>query len=252
MQLGLEGRCALVTGSDRGIGKAIALGLAGEGVHVVVHSADDPTRAAQVADEIRACGVQSAAVVLDFTQQDAGRLLFEESHKHLAHFDILVVNASVQINQTWEAITMDAFETQITVNLRATVEIIQAFLPSMIEQGWGRVLALGSVQEVKPHWKTPIYAMTKAAQQNLMHNLAKQFSRHGVTFNTLSPGFTATERTAPSRKDAAYMTTVVESIPARRIAQPEDCTGAALFLCSNAASYVTGVDLYVDGGMHLT
>jgi NAD(P)-dependent dehydrogenase (short-subunit alcohol dehydrogenase family) len=252
MFLGLKGRCALVTGSDRGIGRAIALGLAGEGADVIIHSADDAVRASSVADEIRGCGVRSGSVVLDFTRADAAQALLDASLSLLPQIDILVVNASAQINQTWDTITPDAFDAQISVNLRASIEIMRAFLTPMIARGWGRVLTIGSVQKAKPHWKTPVYAMTKAAQSNLVHNLAKQFSQHGVTFNTLSPGFTATERTAASMQDVNYMKTVVTGIPAGRIGQPDDCAGAAVFLCSEAAAYITGVDLYVDGGMHLT
>ncbi|HRL12898.1 MAG TPA: SDR family oxidoreductase [Aggregatilineales bacterium] len=252
MLLGLEGRYALVTGSDRGIGRAIALALAHEGVNVLIHSGDDPARAEATAAEARDLGVQAVTTVLDFSADDAARILYDRSLALFPRIDILVVNASAQINQTWNAITLDAFDIQVRVNLRATIEIIRAFLPPMTERGWGRVLTIGSVQQTKPHWKTPVYAMTKAAQSNLIHNLAKQYSQHGVTFNNLSPGFTATDRTAESMRDTAYMSTVISGIPAGRIGEPDDCAGAAVFLCSEPAGYITGVDLYVDGGMHLT
>ena len=252
MRLGLQGRNALVTGSDRGIGRAIALGLAAEGTNIVIHCADDAARAASVVHEAQELGVQAGSVMVDLSENDAVQRLFEQASELLPTIDIVVINASAQINQTWDEITREAFDAHMNINIWATIALIRAFLPAMLERSWGRILTIGSVQQAKPHWKTPVYASTKAAQLNLIRNFARQPAMKGVTFNNLSPGFTATERTANSMRDADYMQTTISAIPMGRIGQPEDCVGAAVFFCSDAAAYITGADLYIDGGSHIS
>lgn len=113
------------------------------------------------------------------------------------------------------------------------------------------MLMIGSVQQSVPHPEMALYAASKAALENLTHNLAKQLAPSGITVNTLAPGVIDTDRNKQALGDNNYLQQVLAKIPARRVGQPEDCVGAALLLCSDAGAYITGQNLFVDGGMSL-
>jgi NAD(P)-dependent dehydrogenase (short-subunit alcohol dehydrogenase family) len=140
---------------------------------------------------------------------------------------------------------------QWAVNLRETLTLTQAVVPGMAERGWGRVLGVSSVQAARPHPRMMVYAGMKAALSNMLRNLAKQVAARGVTANLISPGAMDTPRNAAAFADAGYRARALSRIPAGRFGTAEDCAGAALFLCSDAAAYVTGADIPVDGGMAL-
>ncbi|MFM7689579.1 MAG: SDR family NAD(P)-dependent oxidoreductase, partial [Alphaproteobacteria bacterium] len=163
-----------------------------------------------------------------------------------AAVDILVLNASIELPEAYQDISRAHFDRQIAVNLRTPLELLQSLVPPMAERGWGRVLTIGSVQQMRPHPKMMVYAGTKAAQWNWMRNLARQFGGKGVTVNNLAPGaiLTARNRDQMAVEGAA----LVERIPAGRLGHPNDLCGAAALLCSDAGAYINGVNLYVDGG----
>lgn len=247
----LAGRTALVTGSSRGIGKAMALGLAEAGADVVIHCSSAVTAAGEVRDQVLALGRRAGVVQADLAHVGAAARIFEPSRQLLGRIDILVLNASAQHRQAFEQVTPGELDEQFTVNFRGTFELLQLALPPMRRQGWGRVLTIGSVQERRPHPEMPVYAALKAATSNLVHNLARQVAAEGVTVNNLSPGVIDTDRNAQVLSDAASRERLADRIPVRRIGQPDDCVGAALLLCSDAGRYITGIDLYVDGGLGL-
>lgn len=247
----LRGRMALVTGSSRGIGRSIGLGLAAAGADVVFHGVSNPQAAAQAAAEAQGYGVRAFAVQADLSTMDGVRELFAKALDLLGQIDILVPNVSIQLRVPWPEITRDQYELQMGVNFRSTFELIQLALPGMIERRWGRVMTVGSVQEVKPHAEMLIYAASKAAIANMVRNLAKQVAQHGVTVNNLAPGVFDTPRNADALSDPAYRQRVQDAIPVGFIAEPIDTVGAALLLCSEAGRYITGIDLLVDGGFAL-
>jgi NAD(P)-dependent dehydrogenase (short-subunit alcohol dehydrogenase family) len=247
----LDGRTALVTGARREIGRAIALALAGVGARLAIHhagSAEEARDAAAVVAEITAAGGAAQAFAQDFAEDDAGTNL-AAAVTAWAPIDILVLNASIEIPEDWQAISRAHFDRQIAVNLRTTLELLQALVPAMGERGWGRVLTIGSVQQVLPHPAMMVYAGTKAAQLNWAMNLARQFGGRGVTVNNLAPGaiLTARNRDQMAREGA----TLTQRIPVGRLGTPDDLVGAALLLCSDAGRYITGGNLYVDGGRHM-
>jgi NAD(P)-dependent dehydrogenase (short-subunit alcohol dehydrogenase family) len=121
----------------------------------------------------------------------------------------------------------------------------------MAERGWGRVLTVGSVQQVRPSPTLAVYAALKSAQANLAINLAKQYAGRGVTVNNLAPGLIDTDRNDDIKGDAEGYAAILARIPAGQAGTPEDCAWPALLLCSDAGRYVTGADLMVDGGLHL-
>ncbi len=247
-QFNLAGRTALVTGARREIGRAIALTLAELGARLAIHHAGTAEEAADadaVVQEIEGAGGIARAFGQDFAADDAGRLL-AASVSAWAAVDILVLNASIELPEAYEDISRAHFDQQIAVNLRTPLELLQILVPPMAERGWGRVLTIGSVQQMRPHPKMMVYAGTKAAQWNWMRNLARQFGGKGVTVNNLAPGaiLTARNRDQMAVEGAA----LVERIPAGRLGHPNDLCGAAALLCSDAGAYINGVNLYVDGG----
>jgi glucose 1-dehydrogenase len=247
----LSGRTALVTGSSRGIGAAIALGLAECGADVAVHCVSRRDEAQKIADQIKSFGVKSGIVAANLAEDDAPKKAFDSAVEILGRVDILVSNVSIQIRSEWNKITRDDFEKQVSVNWRASLELMQLAIPEMTKRNWGRVLSIGSVQQRKPNREMLIYAAAKAAQTNMVQNLAVQVAPFGVTVNNLAPGVIGTDRNSAPLSDQAIRETVLKKIPAGFIGQSEDCVGAAILLCSDAGRYITGQDFYVDGGMSL-
>ncbi len=250
-QFRLHGRTALVTGARREIGRTIALALAGVGARLAIHHAgtkEETRDAAAVVASIHAAGGTAQAFAQDFAE-DAGGTCLAAAVTAWAPIDILVLNASIEIPEDWQTISRAHFDRQITVNLRSTLELLQALVPPMAARGWGRVLTIGSVQQVMPHPAMMVYAGTKAAQLNWAMNLARQFGCHGVTVNNLAPGAILTARNqAQMQHEGAAL---AQRIPVGRLGSPDDLVGAALLLCSDAGRYMTGGNLYVDGGRHI-
>ena len=160
--------------------------------------------------------------------------------------DILVLNASIEMPEPFEAIDRGRFDRQIAVNLRSPMELLQELVPPMGRRGWGRVVTIGSVQQVRPHPRMLVYAGTKAAQLNWAWNLARQFGGQGVTVNNLAPGAILTARNREQMAVEGEL--LAQRIPTGRLGRPDDLVGAALLLCSDAGAYINGVNLYVDGG----
>ncbi len=244
----LAGKRALVTGSSRGIGRAIGQALAAAGARVAFHGA---TMTEALREATAEAGPQSLCLTADLSDSAAVQQLIRDVGRMMDGVDILVLNASVEIRERYDLITPVALQQQVAVNLAATQALVSGLVPDMAARGWGRVLAIGSVQEVKEHPDMLIYAGLKAAQTSMMRNLARQLAARGVTCNILAPGAIETDRNAGVLADPVYRQQVCSRIPMGAIGSPKDCIGAALFLCSDVSRYVTGVRLLVDGGMHL-
>lgn len=247
----VDGRRALITGSSRGIGKAIGLALAEAGADIVVHSGHDVGEATTVVEQIERLGRRATSIQADLTNSDCVATMREACARLGSSPDILVLNAAVQFRRPWSDITRDEIRTQIEVNFVSALCLAQAFVPGMVERCWGRVLVIGSIQEQKPHPDMAVYASTKGALDNLVRNLAKQVASAGVTVNTLSPGVIHTERNASALSDPHYRAQVLAGIPAGRLGDPSDCAAAALLLCSDAGAFITGANIPVDGGGRL-
>ena len=239
----LKGKKALVTGSTQGIGYAIARAFVEAGACVYVHCSRDLQKAQRVAEEIGAFGCATA----DLSKPGAAETLFEAT----GALDILVTNASVQYRRPWDEIGDDEFSTQVQVNLKSTLDLMQKYAEPMKAKGWGRILTIGSVQQTRPHKDMAVYAATKCAVMSLVRNVGKQLAPYGVTVNNLSPGVIATPRNDAALSDPQYCARVMAGIPAGYAGEASDCAGAALLLCSDAGRYILGIDLVVDGGMQL-
>ncbi|HSV19382.1 MAG TPA: SDR family oxidoreductase [Casimicrobiaceae bacterium] len=255
----MAGRRALVTGGSVSIGRSIALALADAGADVAIHHAaaadaafGKPAAAEETAGLIRTRGRRSALIEADFEKPGEARRTVEAASQALGGVDVLVVCASIQYRTPFEEVMAEQMERQIQINFRASVELLQAALPAMKERGWGRVLTIGSVNQTTPEAQLSIYAALKSAQHNLAINLARQYAPFGVTVNNLSPGLIATERNKWRRVDPQDWAAIERgSSPMSRAGTPDEMAGAALLLCSEAGSFITGADLQATGGRHL-
>jgi NAD(P)-dependent dehydrogenase (short-subunit alcohol dehydrogenase family) len=247
----LKGKTALVTGGSQGIGKAISLALAEYGANVVINYRSGKDLAEQTEKEITALGVKCNLIQCDLSQLDSAKTIngfLKETHLAV---DILVLNASVQIRKTWNEVTPEEYELQLNTNFRASLFLIQELYPAMQQNRWGRILTVGSVQQVRPHHQMIVYAASKMAQVSMIKSLAPQFAPFGVTINNLAPGAIATGRNEEVLADQNYKAVAASKIPVGYVGEASDCASLALLLCSNASRYITGQDMFVDGGMGL-
>lgn len=255
----MSGRRALVTGGSVSIGRSIALAFAEAGADVAIHYAraadvafGKPDAAEETAGLIRQMGGKCAVIEADYEKAGEGRRSVEAAIAALGGIDVLVICASIQYRTAFEEITPEQTERQIQINFKATIELLQAALPPMKENGWGRVITIGSINQTDPEAMLSVYAALKSAQHNLAINLARQYAPFGVTINNISPGLIATERNRWRRADAAEWAEIERgSSPMGRAGTPEEMAGAALLMCSDAGSFITGADLQVTGGRHL-
>ena len=247
----LRGKKALVTGSSRGIGRAIALGLADYGADVIVHYTEQKETAEALSAQIRQKGRDSFAIGKNLMDSDCADVIWETLKNKIEGVDILILNASVQYKKPWTAFTLTDFDEQMAVNVRSGIMLIQKAVPYMKTKKWGRIITIGSVQEHKPHPDMLIYSASKAAQTMVVYSLAGQLAHDGITVNNIAPGVILTDRNQAAYDDVVYRSQVTGTIPMAFWGKPEDCVGAALLLCSDAGRYITGQSILVDGGKAL-
>jgi len=247
----LKGKTALVTGGSQGIGKAISLVLAENGADIVIIYRNGTDLALQTANEITELGVKCELVQCDLSEFKSTKTIKEYLLKKKIDIDILVLNASVQVRKSWNEVTLEEYELQMNTNFRSSLFLIQEFYSAMQEKKWGRIVTVGSVQQVRPHQQMIVYAASKVAQVSMVKSLAPQFGKNGVTINNIAPGAICTGRNEDVLKDEAYKKSVEAKIPLGFIGEPSDCAATALLLCSDAGRYITGQDIFVDGGMGL-
>lgn len=233
---------ALVTGSTQGIGFAVAKSLSEAGAKVFINGTNQ-TKAERALEHIPGASL----AVCDLSAPDCAEKLFEQT----GDLDILILNASIQYRTSWDQITDEEFDKQIAVNLKAPLKLIQKYAPHMQKQKWGRIITVGSVQQRKPHKDMLIYAAAKSAQENMARHLSVQLAPFGITVNNVAPGVIETPRNYEALADEEYAKKVISGIPAGYAGVPEDCAGLMLLLCSDSGRYITGEDIYIDGGMKL-
>jgi NAD(P)-dependent dehydrogenase (short-subunit alcohol dehydrogenase family) len=246
-----SGRRALVTGASRGIGRAVAVGLADAGADVAVHYASDRSSAQRTAAEIVAAGRAAMVAQADLTIPGAGSRLGSEVLRDWGDIDIVVLSAGFTWRRPFAEISATDIAREVQFGFGSAIEILQVLMPPMVERGWGRVVVIGSVQQVRQNPSAAVYAAMKSATANLAENLARQYGPSGITVNNVAPGLIETDSTAEQMDDPATLAAALEEIPLRSVGRPDDCIGAVLLLCSEAGRYITGLTLFVDGGMHL-
>ena len=247
----LKGKTALITGSSQGIGKAIAIGLAEMGADIIVHYRSEKELSDEVVSEIKKLGVKSVAVQADLSDVNAPREMFVKIKELSGPVDILVLNASVQIRKKWCDISVAEFELQVNVNMRSSLMLIQKFIPHMQKERWGKILTIGSVQQKRPHPDMLVYSASKTANANMVKSLALQLASYRINVNNLAPGIIDTSRNRDVLSDPDYLEIAKSKVPLGYIAKAEDCAGLAVLLCTDAGRYITGEDIFVDGGMNI-
>ena len=237
-------KTAFVTGSSRGIGRAIAIRLAKDGYKIVVHGAGNIQKAEETKSIIEQNGGVAEVFVCDLTNLDNTRKLCDK----IGNIDVLILNASLQYRTPWQKITVDECYKQLNCNFVSSMMLIQATVDNMKNKKWGRIVTIGSVQEAKPHPDMLVYSASKAAQTNMVKSLALQLANDGITVNNVAPGVIYTDRNVEALSDPEYAKKVTDSIPVGFYGQPEDCAGIVSLLCSEEGRYITGQNIFVDGG----
>lgn len=249
----LDDRVAIITGGSRGIGKAITRRFSAEGAKVVVNYKESAGLAENVVKEIRAAGGEAISVQADVSQCAQTDRLRDETLGAFGQIDVLVSNAGIVIDKPYIESTEEDWNAAMDSNLRGFFNITQSVLPHMIERKYGRVIATGSIiNEIADFGgnKYSVCTASKGGILNMMHPIAAEMAKHGITVNSVSPGYIATEMLGEI--DTEGLEEALRLVPMRRYGKPEEIAAAMAFLASDDAAYITGQTIRVNGGMSMS
>jgi gluconate 5-dehydrogenase len=244
----IDGRLALVTGSARGIGFALARGLAEHGADVVVNarSADDVAAAAAM---LAAAGHTAHQAVFDVTDTAKVEAQVARIEQEIGPIEILVNNAGIQYRAPLEVFPDDRFQALLQVNVAGVFNVGKAVARRMIPRGRGKIVNIASVQAELARPTIAPYTATKGAVRNLTRGMATDWARHGLQVNAIAPGYFRTPLNRALMEDETFNAWLENRTPARRWGEVSELVGAAVFLASDASSFVNGHTLFVDGGI---
>jgi glucose 1-dehydrogenase len=246
----LEGRNALVTGGDQGIGQAIAIRLAEEGADVVINFRKNRDGADDTCSRIKALGRRTAAVQADVGVIADVQRIVEEAVKALGAIDVLVNNAGVEKNADFVDVTEHDFRAVLDVNLTGPFFATQAFARHRRDRkSGGKVINISSVHEELPFPHFTAYCASKGGLKMMMRNLAIELAPLGITINNIAPGAIETPINAKLLSDPKLLKPLLANIPLDRLGKPSDVAGVAAFLASADADYITGATIVIDGGL---
>jgi NAD(P)-dependent dehydrogenase (short-subunit alcohol dehydrogenase family) len=248
----LTGKVAVVTGSTRGIGRAIAGELARAGARVVI-SSRKADKCEEVASLIRSEGLEATAIACHIGKRDDVERLVSETKREYGRIDILVCNAAVNpYFGPLAGLTDEAFTKVIDSNVRSNLWLCNLAIPDMAERKDGSVIIVSSIGGLRGSPSLGIYAISKAADFQLARNLAVEWGPHNIRVNCIAPGLVRTDFARALWEDAETLARAEATTPLRRIGEPEEIAGAAVFLASRAGRWMTGQVLVIDGGVTIS
>jgi 2-deoxy-D-gluconate 3-dehydrogenase len=244
----LTGKVALVTGCNRGIGQAMALGLAEAGADIVGVSASLALHGSETEQRVQALGRQFHAYQADFSQRASVDTFLEQVQADFPHIDILINNAGTIKRAPAAEHGDELWDEVLAINLDAPFRVARAIGARMLGQGSGKIIFTASLLTFQGGINVPGYAASKGAIGSVVKALANEWAGRGVNVNAIAPGYIATDNTTALRQDADRSQSILSRIPAGRWGQPDDFKGPTVFLASAASDYVHGTILTVDGG----
>jgi len=247
MEIDLKGRTAVITGASRGLGEAMAKAMAGAGAQIAL-VARDRTRLDQVRDDIEARGGTAAVFVADVTREDEVAKLAEAIGARFGSPQIVINNAGINVRKNLVDFTLEEFRSVLDTSLIATFLMCRAFVPGMKGTEYGRILNMTSIMS---HVSLPgrtAYSAAKAALLGLTRALALELAADGITVNGISPGPIATDMNLSLMNNPELNAQFVANIPLGRWGKVEEIGALACYLCSEAAGFITGTDILIDGG----
>ncbi|MDC0745715.1 3-oxoacyl-[acyl-carrier-protein] reductase [Polyangium mundeleinium] len=246
---GLSGKVALVTGASRGIGRATAEALAAQGAYVVVNYVRGEEEARRVVQAIEERGGKAEALGFDVADMQATDEAIAALAKRLGRLDILVANAGIAVDNLVLRVKEEEIDRVFAVNVKGAIGCARAVIKPMMRARTGRIVFLSSIVGEMGNAGQAVYAASKAALLGLSKTLAREYASRSITVNVVAPGFIDTDMT--SSLGAEVKEGMLKAIPLGRTGKPEEVAAAVAFLCSDAASYITGETIRVNGGMYM-
>ena len=243
----LQGKCAVITGASRGIGREIALKYAKEGANIVLNYRNSETEALQLKEELDKLGSNTLIIKANVGKFEDAEKLIKEAKEVFGRVDILVNNAGITKDNLIMRMKEEDFDSVIDVNLKGAFNCLKAVTPIMIRQKYGKIINMSSVVGVIGNAGQVNYCASKAGLIGMTKSLAREIGGKNINVNAIAPGFIDTDMTKVLSEDQKK--NIMSQVPLKRLGQADDIANLALFLASNQSNYITGQVIHVDGGM---